>query len=334
MPQEALRVALAAQHAEHERSLNVALAERDAEALEALRLLDAQHRGATNSLNEIVAAVNTPDDATRKPVADETQATRRKRRDRPRSRRTSAAIRAATAARDSALREAKAESVRLEEVMSSPGGSETSSPSQPSTDRSPLAADGDGGVGSEYGESYRANGGSPKSAPNVRFVTYTPLETPREAAPAWTVGNGPGATNDAVVVANVSSTPLHSRASNGAPGERAEVGDEDWPAELRVGAHTGGGSTAGGAVAGGTESATGTGLTVTEQRYRRELEALRSRVRELEGMMESRREERERVYRRKLRAAVAECGSLRVRHGEAGAGPCFCRVVGFPLPLR
>lgn len=59
-----------------------------------------------------------------------------------------------------------------------------------------------------------------------------------------------------------------------------------------------------------------TGLTVREERYKRELEGLRTRVRELEGMMEGRLEERERAYHRKLRAAVAECRSLKV---------CVCR---------
>lgn len=51
----------------------------------------------------------------------------------------------------------------------------------------------------------------------------------------------------------------------------------------------------------------------TEKRYKTELEALRGRVWELEGMVGGRLEERERVYRRKLRAAVAECRSSRVR---------------------
>lgn len=57
----------------------------------------------------------------------------------------------------------------------------------------------------------------------------------------------------------------------------------------------------------------------TEGRYKRELEALRGRVWELEGMVGGRLEERERLYRRKLRAAVAECRSSRVR-GQGGAG--------------
>lgn len=56
----------------------------------------------------------------------------------------------------------------------------------------------------------------------------------------------------------------------------------------------------------------------TEKRYKTELEALGGRVWELEGMVGGRLEERERVYRRKLRAAVAECRSSRVR-GHASA---------------
>lgn len=59
-------------------------------------------------------------------------------------------------------------------------------------------------------------------------------------------------------------------------------------------------------------TAVGNGLTAREERYKRELEGLRTRVRELEGMMESRLEEREGMYRRKLRAAVAEYRTVKV----------------------
>lgn len=102
------------------------------------------------------------------------------------------------------------------------------------------------------------------------------------------------------------------------------------PTVLRVSADAGAGSTAAASpsAAGGRwqeeeeeEELGGGGLTATEKRYRRELEELRSTVRELEGMLESRLEERERGYRRKLRAAVSECRSLRVS--------VFCFVLFF-----
>lgn len=307
--QETLRAALAKQSAEHERRLEAALAGRDAEALEALRMLDAQHRGAESQNGSVPVFDGAANVRSGSRTSSVTQESGGKKRDRrcPRpisdsaggvarqtldstpvsavSRRSrsasktaaSDAVRSAAAARDAALREAKEESDRVGDPMSSsPGGSELSSPSPPSTAKEFTSA-AVAVVGSDYGRL----DGSPTPTTSGRLIGaigYGAPITPVEHAPFWTVGNGSASARN-----------------------RAEAEAE--------------------------------GLTATEQRYRRELETLRTRVRELEGMMEGRLEDRERLYRRKLRAAVSECRVLRVRGRprcrQEVAGSCF--VCSWPL---
>lgn len=198
-------MALASQRAEHERQLEAALAARDAEALEALRLLDARHRrssvnattastaesgstwpssavpatsNSTATAEETTSATVPKNDAgfVVQPVGGKDAKRDRRRRPRPvgeqplsspggsaveatatvirRSAKTAAAIRSAAAARDAALRDAKEESDRLEDALSSPGGcwSERSSTSPVSTAEGSVAAD-DGGGGLGAGSS-------------------------------------------------------------------------------------------------------------------------------------------------------------------------------------
>ena len=234
----------------------------------------------------------------------------------------SAAAAAAVTARDNALREAKEESERLGEVISSPGGSDQSWPS-PVPAMTGLAIGGGGGAaGLDYGSPYRrydGNGssGSPDSTTSGRLALSVACEplletTPARRAPVWTVGSGTAMAPAASDRASTSSTPAQTRASSGSP--MGGVREGDWRVAVRsdAGASAGLGSTAGG---GGVVGSSGAGLTVTEERYRGELEVLRSRVREVEGMMETRMEDRARVYRRKLRAAVTECRTLRVSGG-------------------
>lgn len=138
----------------------------------------------------------------------------------------------------------------------------------------------------------------------------------------WTVGIGNAmipaagdATRDGVGRVSTPSTPSQTHASDGSPAPAGvgRIGGGDWRVAVRsnAGASPGPGSAAGRGVVVGSSG--GEGLTVTEERYKGELEVLRSRVREVEGMMETRLEDRARVYRRKLRAAVTECRSARVR---------------------
>ena len=234
---------------------------------------------------------------------------------------------AAVAARDAALREAKEESDRLGEVVSSPGGSEQSWPSPLPTMTGLVIGGGGGTTGGGYGSPYRryigvgGGGSSPDSTASGRLALSVAgdshLETtPTGRAPVWTVGSG-----DAVVPAvgngaggaGTPSTSFQTRASDGSLAGVRGVGGRDWRVAARSDAGAGprSGSSAGGGVV--VESSGREGLTVTEERYKGELEVLRSRVREVEGMMESRLEDRARVYRRKLRAAVAECRTSRVR---------------------
>lgn len=114
-------------------------------------------------------------------------------------------------------------------------------------------------------------------------------------APSWTVGqdSSPSSTG------RQKESPRRSSQNSGDAGRAGGVGLS---------------------VAGAGAGSPTTGLTVREERYKRELEGLRTRVRELEGMMECRLEERERAYRRKLRAAVAECRSLKVCCVGEGGG--------------
>lgn len=242
---------------------------------------------------------------------------------------------AAVAARDAALREAKEESDRLGEVVSSPGGSEQSWPS-PLPTMTGLVIGGSGGTtGGGYGSPYRrymgvgGGGSSPDSTASGRLslsvASDSHLETtPTGRAPVWTVGSGHAvvaaagdAAGNGAARTGTPSTPFQTRASDGSPAGVTRIGGRDWRVAVRSDA--GAGPRSGSAARGGVvvQSSGREGLTVTEERYKGELEVLRSRVREVEGMMESRLEDRERVYRRKLRAAVAECRTSRVR--QAGS---------------
>ncbi|CAM9518418.1 unnamed protein product [Ectocarpus fasciculatus] len=321
--EEALRAALDSQRAQHERQLEAELAARDAEALEALRLLDAQHRRGDFGRHTAVDAVNgggggghgdsgSAPPPSRAPSASVPARSRQREaltKPPPPAAAMVAAIRSAAAARAEALREATEESHRLEEAMSSspspspssvrgdPGRWYVAAPPRPVRKKTevPVTGDGNGDGSNSSGLSYDDGGGS----------RYLPQQHGGEDAGA------PGG----------SGTPrsgrrLRRRREASADGRG---GDDDVAAVLRVSADAGGG---GGGEIGDREPETGgaddadPGLTDTEKRYKRELEALRGRVWELEGMVGGRLEERERAYRRKLRAAVAECRSSRVRnHG-------------------
>lgn len=404
MMQETLHSALAAQSAEHERRLEAALAARDAEALEALRLLDEEHRNsrrlangragssASSSSSSASASLNNdiapqrkdelvvsgggdaivPATALGSAVYVDTPGAK-KRRERHRARPSSAArsssgkahavparrprevaagaigvpaitdatavaIKSAAAARDQALREAREESDRLEEALSSGCSEPFSSPQSSTGTAATVTARSDAAESMEYfpydnlagtltgspggagisGVAAPTPGVSPGASPQgddrrARYLDTSAVAAAAAAAashaPAWTVG----AFSPVRYEENVGNTPGQVEDAAVAADEPAGIsGGGGRPAALRSSGNGGGGSTV---VAAGEDQAGvggGAGLTKREQRYRRELWGLRGRVRELEGMMERRMDDRERVYRGKLRAAVAECRSLKV----------------------
>lgn len=161
--QEALRAALDAQRAQHERQLEAELAARDAEALEALRLLDSQHRRGDFGRHTAVDAVNggrgghgdSPPPPSMKALASVPAQNRRRE---PSTKTPAAAtavvaaIRSAAAARAEALREATEESHRLEAAMSpsvspvrgDPGHRYVAAPPRPVPKKAGMLVAGDG----------------------------------------------------------------------------------------------------------------------------------------------------------------------------------------------
>lgn len=264
--------------------------------------------------------------------------------------RRKSAVKAAAGARDAALREATEESNRLGEVLPPTEGGDGGARSPPPTTRRSFEKSysvdrnesGDGrevrGRGArssfELGgdlSGYNANDWdssnrgsiSPASSNGTRTAAVTRRRGEISAigdanadkqgqqavtiAPAWTVGNA--------TVSSFGRSPVAERGSAAILGYVGSDGFTSAAPLLGVddnNAYTVSGDGSGFIVLGGGEERTAPGLTATERRYRGELEAMRARVRELEGMMEFRLEERERVYRRKLRAAVTECRSIRV----------------------
>ncbi|CAM9306431.1 unnamed protein product [Ectocarpus sp. 12 AP-2014] len=329
--EEALRAALDAQRAEHERQLEAELAARDAEALEALRLLDSQHRRGDFGRHTVVDAVNgggggggghgdsgsTPPPSIAASASVPARSRQREASTKPAAGAAGAvvaAIRSAAAARTEALRGATKESHRLEEAMSpspspvrgDPGRWYVAPLPRPVPKKTgKLVTGDDNGVGSNSsGLSHDDGGGG-----GGRY---------HHQQHGGEVAGAPGG----------SGTPRsggHRRRRRREASAGGGGGGDDLAAVLRVSADAGGGGGGGGSGGeighrepepGGADDAD-PGLTDTEKRYKRELEALRGRVWELEGMVGGRLEERERAYRRKLRAAVAECRSSRVRKHEA-----------------
>lgn len=261
------------------------------------------------------------------------------------------AIRSAMSARDAALQEAKEQSDRLEDALSNEGATSEVSSTQPSATVSETPSSGN--KASSGGKSRRRSGGtstsgSPGSMASRRLTVFnvaaadgSPSGTVDEdsvmmaSAPAWTIGSDlsdiaaesaavvHGDTDGEVVILSSEKQRGDDWVSTrGIGGGAGVAANGDLPAVLRVSADAGGGVAAGADNGrdGGASHAAGDlhrvpGLTVTEARYQSELEGCRTRVRELEGMMDGRLHEKERMYRRKLRAAVAEFRTSKVRLG-------------------
>lgn len=292
-----LRRALDSQRAEHERHLEAALAERDAEALEALRLLDAQHRDLVSKNGFIPPFNGGGSDSCSLDVSsvDDWRKRDRRRRRRPPSNypacvakeegspesstptsvprlgsmtdassvgKSPVTLSAVMAERDVAFHEVKEVSERLEDALCSVETSEhlcaSSSSSSSDVVSHPSTVE-DGGVRVDNGGVSRRGNGNQANRSGASIARA-------RGAPAWTIRKNPRAAGSATV-------ELTTRAVRGKDSS----------------------------------------LTLTERRYRKELKTLQARVQEMEGRMGERLEERERMYRRKLRAAVSECRTLRVR---------------------
>lgn len=272
--QEALRAALDAQRADHERQLEAELAARDAEALEALRLLDAKHRRGDFGRHTAVDAVNGggggghgDSDSTSPPSITASASVPARNRQREASTKpvagaagaVVAAIRSAAAARTEALRGATEESHRLEEAMSpspspirgDPGRWYVAPPPRPVPKKTGMLVTGDGnGDGSNSfglshddggGDRYlhQQHGGEVASAPGGSGTPRSGRRRRRREASA-------GAESIAAAPVVVLSPPSFPGVAAAAAAPAWTVGDgggggDDLAAVLRVSADAGGG---------------------------------------------------------------------------------------------
>lgn len=306
-----LRRALDSQRAEHERRLEAALAERDAEALEALRLLDAQHRDIVSKNGFIPPFTGGGSGGSGSCSLDVSSVDDRRKRDRRRRR-----PRPSNYPASAAKAEGSPESSTPTSVPGSKGSTRSGSTTDASSaEKSPVTlssviAERDAALVEVKDVSERLEDAL-CSVETSEQLCASSLSSSSDVVshPSTVEDSGVGVDNGGMfrrggVVGDSGNQGNRSGASIARAGS-APV----WT--IRKNPRAAGSAT----VEQDTRAARGkdSGLMLTERRYRKELKTLQARVQEVEGMMGQRLGERERLYRRKLRAAVSECRTLRVR---------------------
>lgn len=300
-----LRRALDSQRAEHERRLEAALVERDAEALEALRLLDAQHRDLVSKNGFIPPFIDGGSGSCSLDVSSVDDWRKRDRRRRRRSRPSNHPVCVAK-------EEGSPESSTPTSVPRSKGCRRSRSMIDASSvEKSPVTSS---AVMPEKDVALVEVKEVSERLKDALCSVETSEQLCASSSSSFDVVSHPSTVEDGGVGVDVDNGGMSRRGSgiqaNRSGGSITRAGGAPAWTIKKIPRASGSAM---------VEQATRavrvkeSGLTVTERRYRKELKILQARVQEVEGRMGERLEERERLYRRKLRAAVSECRTLRVR---------------------